>query len=133
MPIFSRIASTVALCVLLFNACVPPTKKAETPTSVDLSNPDVQKMLTFQNDQNLDSLKSYFSHPSSLLRLMAVNAFASFQDKSVGDSIVLKLKDSNFEVRAAAAYVLGQLGDSTHLPALISAFAGQEYRTAKEQ
>ncbi|HMS66724.1 MAG: peptidylprolyl isomerase [Saprospiraceae bacterium] len=126
MPIFSRIASTVALCVLLFNACVPPTKKAETPTSVDLSNPDVQKMLTFQNDQNLDSLKSYFSHPSSLLRLMAVNAFASFQDKSVGDSIVLKLKDSNFEVRAAAAYVLGQLGDSTHLPALISAFAGQD-------
>lgn len=118
-------------CLLSFlliweTACVPPQKSDQNPTGINLSDPATQKLLLLENQQKSDSLAIYFSSDKPLQRLMVARAMASIQNVAYGDSLVKLLHDPYYEVKAEAAYALGQLKDTTFVQALMSAFAGKD-------
>ena len=57
---------------------------------------------------------------------MAVLAFASIKNIDSKDSLILMLQDPVMQVRAAAAYALGQTSDTKVTDRLISAFRGKD-------
>lgn len=86
----------------------------------------IQKILTFQNNRQADSLVAYLNSQDVVVRRLAVNAFASIRDTNYAQNIVPFLKDPNFNVRCAAAFTLGQIGDSKTVNDLIAAFVSED-------
>ncbi len=111
-----------ALAILLALQCRPVEKKKLTDINWDFNDPVLQKLYTAQDQQLTDSLLSYFNHEDPTYRYGAAMAFASYHDKSVIDSLGKLLKDEIINVRIAAAYALGQIGDEKAEPLLIEAF-----------
>ena len=97
-----------------------------TRVNTSIKGEEIQKLYDFQDTQNRDSLYYYLRHSDPSFRYRAVLAFASFQDKESLDSIVNLLEDPIMDVRIAAAYSIGQLGDSLAEPILIRAFSQQD-------
>jgi len=111
---------SVALLFLL--QCRPVENKKITDVNWDLTNPELQRLLTLQDKQETDSLLPYFHHNDPTYRYGAALAFASIQDKNAIDSLATLLKDEVMDVRIAAAYALGQIGDEQAEAALIQNF-----------
>ncbi|MCB0637982.1 MAG: peptidylprolyl isomerase, partial [Lewinella sp.] len=65
----------------------------------------------------------WLRHPNPNYRYVAARAFASLPEPAAIDSLALLLTDPVDEVRAVAAYALGQIGDAAALPFLIRGFA----------
>jgi cyclophilin family peptidyl-prolyl cis-trans isomerase/HEAT repeat protein len=119
------LVSFIALVVIL-NSCLPPSKKSNLDESLDFADPTIQKVLTFQNNRQGDSLVAYLTAKDAVVRRIAVNAFASMRDTNYAQKIVPILKDPNFNVRCAAAFTLGQIGDKNTVSDLIAAFVSED-------
>lgn len=100
-----------------------------TDVKVDLKDPLFQRIHNMQDHSQLDSLYLYFRNPDPTYRYLAATAFGSID--TIGksneiaaaiDSLAVLLKDEVAEVRAAAAYALGQLGNAKAEPLLLQAF-----------
>lgn len=102
--------------------CIPPSNEKLTDVKVDWKDPLFQKIHDFQDKSQLDSLYLYFRHPDPTYRYLAAGAFASIRDSASVDSLAILLKDEVPEVRAAAAYSLGQQGAAKAEPLLMQAF-----------
>jgi cyclophilin family peptidyl-prolyl cis-trans isomerase len=71
------------------------------------------KIADLQDRRLADSLYPYFNHENSVYRADAVQAFGSIQDSSAVERIGnLLLTDENSSVRKAAAFALGQMGNT---------------------
>lgn len=116
----------VLALILVFDACVPPTN--EIITDINISKGDVvyQRLYNHQDEQNVDSLLFYFNHPNPAYRYTAVNAMASLQSDRAVDSLVVMLADPILEVRTAAAYAIGQCGNSETVDPLMNAFVNRD-------
>ncbi|MDC1284187.1 peptidylprolyl isomerase, partial [Saprospiraceae bacterium] len=79
-----------------------------------------------QDKQNIDSVLLYFNHSNPGYRLAAVNAMASIQSELSIDSLVEILGDPIIEVRTAAAYALGQIGNLETVDPLMNAFVNKD-------
>lgn len=97
-------------------------------TNIDLNYRDkqLQKIYSFQNEAISDSLYPYFRDKDPTYRYAAALAFASHQDSTAIDSLTFLLKDPIDEVRAAAAYAIGQIGSLKGESRLIQAFDQQD-------
>jgi cyclophilin family peptidyl-prolyl cis-trans isomerase len=115
--------SSLALCVLLFNRCMPPS---EEPTLTEVrsgwNDPELLRISAFQDQQLSDSLYGFLRHPDPTYRYAAAMAFASVQEPTAFDSLLPLLRDEIEPVRIATAYALGQLGLPMAENALIAAF-----------
>ncbi len=106
---------------------MPPSSDEKlTDVNTDFKNPVVQKLYTFQDQLLSDSLIFYFKDKDPTLRYISANAFASVKDKKALPGLEALLKDEVDEVRTAAAFSIGQIGDSSSVLALVGAFKQQD-------
>lgn len=112
--------------MITINSCVPPSN--EIITDINNANSDLvyQGIYNHQDKQNIDSVLLYFNHSNPGYRLAAVNAMASIQSELSIDSLVEILGDPIIEVRTAAAYALGQIGNLETVDPLMNAFVNKD-------
>ncbi len=115
-----------ALAMLQLAACMPPQPKAFEGDALKFSDPDILRILDFQDKRQADSLYPYLESADPNLRFAAARAFGSLRKAAAIDHLIPLLSDEVLEVRAAAAYALGQIGDPAALPALTKAFVRQD-------
>ncbi len=116
----------IFLCFTLLFSCVPENVKFSDTVSVDFKNLSHQAIITLQNQQKVDSLYEIFRSEDPTLRYLAVNAFASIKEGYELDSLAAMLLDPNLDVKAAAAYALGQSGNPKAADYLMNAFRTQD-------
>ncbi len=121
--------------ILIFHQCIPPTEEVLTDIDLNFKNKTLQKIYDFQDRQNLDSLYHYFRHKDPTYRYAATMAFASIKKPEALDSLYVMLLDPIEDVKVAAAYAIGQVGESANENRLIAAFdaydtLGQSYANA---
>lgn len=118
-----KIALSFILSGLFFQwGCVPPSNEVITDITINIKDPVFQKIHDFQDRQLLDSLYPYFHHENPTYRYLAAMAFGSIRDAAANDSLALLLTDPADEVRAAAAFAIGQAGAPAGEPLLLGAF-----------
>lgn len=119
--ILRSIIGFLILIITLFS-CVPNKPSNDIGFNLDLTKPDVQAAYEAGYRHSKDSLLALLSNPNPTLKYIALNAFASFPDTTVIDTIGRLLSDEDPTVRTAAAYVLGQIRNSAAEPWLTNSF-----------
>ncbi len=108
------------------SSCLPAKKEKISTEGVEfqLDFEDVTNRLVYnwQDRMMTDSLLTYFSHSSPKKRLIAVLAFGSNPDSTAIPQLGEMLYDEDLQVRVAAAYALGQIGNPQAEKLLISAW-----------
>ena len=99
------------LVISSFESCVPP-RPDEVPTEVKLDSKDsiFQLISDLQDRQDINGLYPWLRDRNPNYRYLAARAFASIQAEEALDSLAVLLKDEVDEVRAMAAFALGQSG-----------------------
>lgn len=112
------------LVILIFwqQACIAPYEEQLTDVNLDYRDSLFQEIASFQDQQLVDSLLTFFKHPDPSYRYQAIMALSSIRDSSVITQLTPLLEDKIDKVRAAAAYALGQTGNSAVAPVLSQAF-----------
>jgi cyclophilin family peptidyl-prolyl cis-trans isomerase/HEAT repeat protein len=113
------------LCFALsLYACIPPNqeKAIDTDIAMDFSDPTIQKLYTLQDKLATDSLIRYFNAENPTHRYIAAMAMGSIKDMKALMRLEQLLNDPVDEVRIAAAFSIGQIGDSSSTTALVKAF-----------
>lgn len=109
------------LLIGLATACTPPSSEVE-EIYLDVSDPALQRIQDFQNQQATDSLLKYLESGSANLRYHSALAFASIQDSTMLNPLSAYLNDPHPKVRAATAFAVGQSGAASAAGLLIDAF-----------
>ncbi len=116
-------AYLVIFIVAYLWSCVPvDDERFYSEAVIDLSDAQTVRILDYQDRHVLDSLLFFLAHENPSYRLAATRAFASYQDTAALDDLIRLLDDPFEEVRAMAAYAIGQIGHAGAEPALIKAF-----------
>ena len=110
--------------VLLGHSCVPPEYNREKyeGIAIDFADKQVQDIYNLLQRQSGDTLSRYLSHANPTYRYLAATAFGALKDKKAVDSLALLLKDEFVDVRTAAAFSLGQIGDVRAESMLLAAY-----------
>jgi len=116
----------IIIYVTAMLSCVPPSTEELPAVELNLGNVTVQNIVNLQNSGNLDSLSLLLNNPDAIVRYLATNAFASNKIGTHADAIVQRLEDPSLNVRAAAAYALGQSGEKTFVNNLLSSFKDRD-------
>ncbi len=106
--------------------CVPPSEDVITDVNVDMADSEVKRIWNFADKQSFDSLKNYFGHKNPTYRFMAAQSFNATKNIKYIDSLVGLLSDENYDVKGAAAYAIGQVGNGETTENLINAFIGKD-------
>ncbi|MCU0347089.1 MAG: peptidylprolyl isomerase [Saprospiraceae bacterium] len=106
----------------LFMQCVPPSEEKAMGVHLDFTNPTYQAVYDLKDRSQTDSLLRYFKSKDATLRYMAAISFASIKDSTAIDSLAYLLADVEEEVRIAAAFSLGQIGNAKAESLLLAAF-----------
>ncbi len=114
------------LSILIFSQCVPFQEEILTDINLDIQDPILQKIHSFQDEQNVDSLYLYFRHKDPSYRYAAAMSFASTRDSSALDSLAVLLNDRIDLVRAGAAFSIGQIQSKKGELLLLSAFEQED-------
>lgn len=118
--------------LLLIASCVPAPDEVElTEINLNLSDPIFKQIIDFQDEGKLDSIKPYFSHKDPSYRLAAASALASMRNSDGLDSLYQLLGDKIPEVRAMAAFAIGQIGESSSEQRLLESFVGNDSSAIK--
>lgn len=104
--------------------CYPPVEPVPEGVVVDLNDATMRKLYDFQNERAADSLRAYLVSPDASERYLAARSFGSFPavDEATLDSLTRRLRDRNPDVRTAAAYAIGQVGEERYADSLALAF-----------
>ena len=105
--------------------CFPGTEEKEEGVRIDFYDQTQRKIYDFQDRLLVDSLSNYFNSEDPVLRFLSSLSFASIGKDLSGpyvDDLVKMLKDDRMEIRSAAAYSLGQIGNPRAESDLIKAF-----------
>jgi cyclophilin family peptidyl-prolyl cis-trans isomerase/HEAT repeat protein len=110
--------------IVLNKACVPPeyNRQQYDGIAIDFADKKVQDIYNLMGRQSVDTLMRYLRHENPTYRYITATAFGSLKDKKTVDSLARLLKDVDLEVRSAAAYSLGQIGDGRAESFLLSAY-----------
>ncbi|MBL7815123.1 MAG: peptidylprolyl isomerase [Saprospiraceae bacterium] len=109
---------------LIAHACVPPEYNRDKfeGIAVDFSDKQVQEIYNLMERQSADSLMRFLSSPNPTLRYVSATAFGSLKYKKALDSLARLLRDEYVDVRVAAAYSIGQLGEVRAENMLLAAY-----------
>ncbi len=110
--------------VVLSKACVPPEYNREKydGIAIDFADKKIQDIYNLIGRQSSDSLMRYLRHESPTYRYITATGFGALKDKKAVDSLALLLKDVDMDVRTAAAFAIGQIGDMRGETYLLAAF-----------
>jgi len=118
------------LISFLLIQCVPPEEVVLTEVTRDIRDSTLQQIILHQDEGQTAKLLPFFRDKDPSYRYAAAMAFASTKDKSALDSLTTLLKDPIQEVRVAAAYAIGQLGEESGAAFLMDSF--EQYDTARQ-
>jgi cyclophilin family peptidyl-prolyl cis-trans isomerase/HEAT repeat protein len=118
---------------LFFSQCIPITDQKITDVRVDLTDPILQKIHSFKDQRNSDSLVLFFDDPDPSYRYAAAMAMASVQDEDVIEDLAILLNDEVDLVAIAAAYALGQTASVKAENFLINAFQKNDSTLASKK
>lgn len=128
--------AVLAFSVLAFGfsltSCVPPgygdKDRDADAVSIDLRDKAVRKIFDWADQRNTDSLLRTLRAPDATLRYVAALSFASVRDTQPTTLAALTplLQDPVEDVRIAAAYALGQIGQSAAEDPLVKAFLSKD-------
>jgi cyclophilin family peptidyl-prolyl cis-trans isomerase len=119
------------LFILFLISCISysclPVKKEKISTDkvtfyLDFEDVTNRLVYNWQDRMMTDSLLPYFSHSSAKKRLIATLAFGSVTDSTAIPQLGEMLYDEDLQVRVAAAYALGQIGNLKAEKLLIGAW-----------
>ena len=113
------------LLLLLVVSCKKEAITIQEAIDVDLEDAVIQQIFNFQNKRDTKALLSYLTVENPTHRYLAAMAFGSVQDTAAIDDLVDLLKDDYEQVRAAAAFALGQTRNQAAATPLAEAF-GQD-------
>ncbi|MFT5747065.1 MAG: HEAT repeat protein, partial [Saprospiraceae bacterium] len=100
------------ISVTVFTQCIPPTEEVITDINVDFKVKKLQRLYLFQDQQKSDSLFQFLRDKDPTFRHMSAMAFGSLQDPRALDSLEVLLQDPSDDVKVAAAYAIGQIGET---------------------
>ncbi len=106
----------------LMNSCIPYQEEKITEVNLDSRDSLARKIFDFQDKGMVDSLYSYFYHSDPTFRYLSARAFGSLKDKAALSNLAVLLHDEVDEVRAAAAFAIGQIGEASSSSTLVNAF-----------
>jgi cyclophilin family peptidyl-prolyl cis-trans isomerase/HEAT repeat protein len=115
----------IMFCGGIFS-CIPDTGDKSSHFELSLSDSEIQKIIDLGDKRDIKSLYSYLRHSNPSYRFQALQMFGSIKNAEANDSIYPLLSDPNLQIRAAAAYAIGQNGDPSSAIRLISAFRGKD-------
>lgn len=109
-------------------SCVPPEfgKEEYGNIALDFNDKNIQTIYNLQERQSVDSLLLFLNHENPTYRYVAATAFGSLKSKKTLDSLASRLHDEFIEVRIAAAYALGQIGDNRAESLLMKAYQNRD-------
>lgn len=116
-----------------FAQCMPVKEEKLTEVKFDIKDPTLQKIYSFQDQRNTDSLVVFFDHKDPSYRYASAMAMGSVQDSNIIEDLAILLNDEIDKVRIAAAYALGQTKNEKAETFLINAFQKDDslYRSAE--
>lgn len=121
-----RFIAVISITILLVQSCVPVTKSTDEKIVISYSDSEVQHILDLQDKQDIPGLLTYFKSENPSYRYLAVNAFGSIKSAETADSLLRMLQDPVLQVRATAAWAIGQCGNSKLVDRLILSFRGKD-------
>ena len=126
--------SFILLGILMITCtqCVPAKKEILTDINLDFGDPVYRQIYVYQDQLLTDSILPFFQHPDPSYRYAAALSFASNKDPQALDPLIKLLQDEVQEVKVAAAYALGQIGNEKSGPALVNAFATDSLATSQK-
>ena len=107
-------------------SCMPYREEQLTEIAPDARDSICQQIFDFQDEQNIEKLYGFFNHKNPTYRYLAASAFGSIKDSTAVDSLATLLGDELDDVRAVAAFALGQTGATAAAQHLINAFARED-------
>jgi cyclophilin family peptidyl-prolyl cis-trans isomerase len=110
--------------VLINKACVPPEYNREKydGVAIDFADKKIQEIYNLLGRQSADTLMRFLRHDNPTYRYVAATAFGALKEKKAVDSLARLLKDADADVRTAAVFSLGQIGDVRAESFLMSAY-----------
>lgn len=105
------------------SSCMPYQEEKLTEVTPDPRDSICRQIFEWQDEAKIDKLYPYFRHKNPTYRYLAAAAMGSIKDSSAVDSLASLLEDEIDQVRAMAAFSLGQTGASFATPYLVNAFA----------
>ncbi len=119
--------SSLLFVILIAYSCVPASNKNNTSIEIDFDNIEVQKILNFRNNQQVDSLLFYANSDNVTSRYLVTESFASLQSEEAIPVLQdLLTNDPVASVKEMAAYSLGQQGNPSTIQSLIAAFRSRD-------
>lgn len=99
----------LGVLLLAILSCVPPAKQGDLDIIVDFSNEEQQRVINLKDRGDTLQLATYLTAEDVTLRYLAAQSAGSIQAKSLKRPLLdLLNNDPSGEVRAVAAYSLGQ-------------------------
>lgn len=111
---------------LMISSCIPDVSDKSELLDVQFTDTTFQKIIDLGDQRDINSLYQYLRHKNPAYRYHAVVALGSIKNAESNDSIYPLLDDQNMQIRAAAAYAIGQSGDPKSSKMLISSFKGKD-------
>lgn len=117
----------IAIIVGLVSSCVPPEEQVDKSIVIDYSNEKYQAIVNLKDERKADALIEKLTNPFATDRYLATEAFGSFKSEAAIEPLLNILNTDNIEeIRAMAAYAIGQIGDPMTESKLIGAFGQQD-------
>lgn len=118
------VLASLACALLSAVGCVPVSDTADPDAriEVDFNEPVQRRLYDLQDQLAADSLVGYLDDRAPELRYLAARAFGSVVYDSAVAPLTRLLLDPVDEIRAMAAYALGQQGEARAVPTLTQAF-----------
>ncbi len=110
----------------LLESCVPDTSGKTTEININLSDVEIQNIYNLQDKLDVIALYKYLRSDNPSHRYLSALALGSVKDESSVDSLIVLLKDPIMEIRTAAAYSIGQIGDIKSATRLIASFKNKD-------
>ena len=118
------------LLTLFAFSCTPTEKNPDTdntPPPNKFADSTLQVIYTAQDERKTEALLPWLKHENPVYREAAASAFGSVQDTLAVPELLPLLLDSVDNVAMAAAWALGQTGDSSAATPLLEAIEGRGY------
>lgn len=116
--------SLTLLCILLMSlqSCIPASDSELHDKALSLNDSVLKSIFNYQNSHDIDSLTALFSHNNSFVRKAAAEAFGSMKVKGSAYKLGTLMQDESLDVKATAAYAVGQIGGLNAEDLLVKSF-----------
>jgi cyclophilin family peptidyl-prolyl cis-trans isomerase/HEAT repeat protein len=108
------------LLITIITSCQTQVEEIDKPISNKFDDLEIAKIYTLIDKRDTKNLLPYLNNDNVLYRYEAALGFGSIQDTAAINKLAFMLNDAAPKVRKAAAYALGQTGDTSAISPLVT-------------